>query len=149
MSLVKRGSPKKMVAIDPVTKYRRPILSRASTTKWSSSDCSMGEPPRHFLLKALRIPVRVLGREMAGDHGSGGAEEVARDLQALGSGHGAEDIRHVIVHHLDISRVDHHSRIIPRPEGTAPPPMAASPPRPCRAKSHVRGIAALQAASAD
>src|SRR3954467_2900833 len=114
MSLVKRGSPKKMVAIDPVTKYRRPILSNASTTKWSSSDCSMGEPPCHFLLKAPLVPIRVLDGEVAGDHGPGGTEEVARDLQALGSGHGTEDLRHVVVHHLDIPRVDDHSRIIPR-----------------------------------
>src|SRR5438128_2860607 len=115
MSLVKRGSPKKMVAIDPVTKYRRPILSRASTTKWSSSDCSMGEPPRHFLLKAPFIPVRVLGSELAGDHAPGGPEEVARDLQALGSGHGTEDLRHFVVNHFEIPRVDHHPRIILRP----------------------------------
>src|SRR6266700_2165599 len=114
MSLVKRGSPKKMVAIEPVTKYRRPILSKASTTKWSSSDCSMGEPPRHFLLKAPPIPIRVLGGEMAGEHAPCGPEEVARDLEALGSGHGTEDLRHFVVHHFDIPRVDLHSRIILR-----------------------------------
>src|SRR5258706_13264604 len=101
-----------MVAIDPVTKYRRPILSRASTTKRSRSDCSMGEPPRHFLLKAPLIPVRVLGGEMAGDHAPGGPEEVACDLQALGSRHDTEDLRHFVVHHLDIPWVDPHSRII-------------------------------------
>jgi hypothetical protein len=70
----------------------------------------MGDPPRNFLLKALRIPVRVLGGEVTGDHGSGGAEEIARDLQALGTGHGTEDLRHVVVHHLDIPRVDLHRR---------------------------------------
>ena len=75
----------------------------------------MGEPPRHFLLKAPFIPVRVLGGELAGDHLPGGPEEVARDLQALRSGHGTEDLRHVVIHHLDIPRLDPHSRIILRP----------------------------------
>src|SRR5436305_4646607 len=115
ISFVKRGSPKKIVAVEPVTKYRSPILSRASTTKRSSSDCSMGEPPRHFLLKALRIPVRVLCGEVAGEHVPGGAEEVACDLQTLGSRHGTKDPRHFAVHHFEIPRVDHHPCIILRP----------------------------------
>jgi hypothetical protein len=70
----------------------------------------MGEPPRHFLLKAPLIPVRVLGGEVAGEHVPGGAEEVARDLQALGSGHATEDLRHLIVHYLDVPGIDRHQR---------------------------------------
>jgi len=79
----------------------------------------MGEPPRHFLLKAPIIPVRVLGGEVAGDHAPGRLEEVARDLQALGSGHGTEDLRHFVVHYLEIPRFDRHSRIILRSPGVA------------------------------
>src|SRR6185295_16022454 len=108
MSLVKRGSPKKIVAMEPVTKYRRPILSKASMTNRSRSDCSMRESPGGLLLDALLVPVRMLRGEMTGDHAPRGAEHIAGDLQALGPGHGAEYGRHFLVQDLDIPGIDRH-----------------------------------------
>src|SRR5215218_6824900 len=68
----------------------------------------MRQPPRRLFLDALLVPVRVLRRKMAGDHAPGGREHVARDLQALGSGHGPEDLGHVVVQHLEAPGIDGH-----------------------------------------
>src|SRR5215207_5687902 len=42
-----------MVTVDPVTKYLRFRRSRMPTTNRSSSDCSMRQPSRRFLVNAL------------------------------------------------------------------------------------------------
>src|SRR4051794_6286550 len=105
MSLVKRGSPKKIVAIDPVTKYRRPSRSKITTTRWSSSDGSMRDPPRRLPLDTLLVPVGVLRCEVARDHPPGRYPHVVRDLQTLSPAHAAAERAHLVVPDSVIQRI--------------------------------------------
>src|SRR3954451_9863268 len=120
MSLVKRGSPKKIVAIDPVTKYRRPSRSKIATMRWRSSDGSMRDPPHRLPLDALLVPVGVLRCEVARDHPPGRYPHVVRDLQTLSPAHGPEDRGHLVVHDLEIPGIEGHEERIPYPSPLLP-----------------------------
>src|SRR3989338_3962386 len=86
-----------MVTVEPVTKYRRPSRSRAETTKWSRSDCSMGQPPRRLLFDLPLVPLWMNGAQMAEQHPARTREHAAGDREPFGSRLQTKRGRHLIV----------------------------------------------------
>jgi hypothetical protein len=71
----------------------------------------MGESPRHFAAQLRLGPVGVLLPKPRHDMFAREGEHLVGDLEALGAGLGAENRRHLVVHHFDVSRIELSGRM--------------------------------------
>ena len=107
-SFVKRGSPKKMVAVDPVMKYRTPSCSRISTTWRCKSECSMRQPPRRLANDPSLGPVSMLRPKMAHQHPTCRGVHFTGNAEPLCSCLLTKNLRHLVIDHLDLTNIQLH-----------------------------------------
>src|SRR3989304_66350 len=83
LSLVRRGSPYAIEAIDPVTRYGIRNRSKTSTTVGSGSYGPMGHSPHDFFSDLFFSPVRVAGAQIMSEHTPSASPEVKPDGDPL------------------------------------------------------------------
>src|SRR5688572_27554691 len=102
MSFVKRASPYAMLAWEPAIAYRRPCRSRTSRRKLRSCAWSIQQPPSDFPVNGRAVPVGMLPADSGFDPLSGVAPHPVCNGESLGGGLVAVNLRHPLVHHLDL-----------------------------------------------
>jgi len=64
----------------------------------------MRQSPGNFMVKALLIPIGMFSLQVAQKHAPGAGIHLAGNTESLGPRLGADDLRHLIIHHLDDCR---------------------------------------------
>src|SRR5436190_5226445 len=112
MSLVNRGSPKAIVACEPVTRYGSPNSSSILQTWRSSSDCSMRKSPRHFVLNLFVAPIGMNCRQHTAKRTPRRSPQSVANCEPIGFGFGAKHIGHAVVNHIKRMRQGVHDGIL-------------------------------------
>jgi len=86
----------------------RPSFSMTPTRCRSNSDCSMRHPPRRLCNHPGLLPVRMFRPQVAHEHPPRRRVHPKGDPQPFGPALRPKNRGHLLVHHLDLSRVQTH-----------------------------------------